>query len=89
MRSTAPVICAYPISPQTPHRRGLGLKFVRDGGLAPCEFISVESEFAACRWPSSTSAAGARTYTATASLGPAIPGRGGIQRYRPQRRPSS
>ena len=42
------VICAYPISPQTHIVEGLG-KRVKDGTLAPCEFINVESEFAAMR----------------------------------------
>src|SRR5690242_2495384 len=40
------VICAYPISPQTHIVEGLG-ELVKSGRLAPCEFINVESEFAA------------------------------------------
>ena len=40
------VICAYPISPQTHIVEGLG-EMVKSGALAPCEFINVESEFAA------------------------------------------
>ena len=40
------VICAYPISPQTHIVEGLG-ELVKDGTLTPCEFINVESEFAA------------------------------------------
>ena len=40
------VICAYPISPQTHIVEGLG-KLVSAGKLKPCEFINVESEFAA------------------------------------------
>ena len=40
------VICAYPISPQTHIVEGLGER-VKDGRLSPCEFINVESEFAA------------------------------------------
>ncbi|MGB5133398.1 MAG: hypothetical protein WBO00_12310, partial [Steroidobacteraceae bacterium] len=40
------VICAYPISPQTHIVEALG-RMVTVGRLAPCEFINVESEFAA------------------------------------------
>ena len=40
------VICAYPISPQTHIVEGLG-ELVKSGALTPCEFINVESEFAA------------------------------------------
>ena len=62
------VICAYPISPQTHIVEGLG-KMVKDGELSPCEFINVESEFAAMSVAIGASAAGARAYTATASQG--------------------
>jgi pyruvate ferredoxin oxidoreductase alpha subunit len=62
------VICAYPISPQTHIVEGLGER-VKDGSLADCEFINVESEFAAMSVAIGSSAAGARTYTATASQG--------------------
>ncbi len=62
------VICAYPISPQTHIVEGLGER-VKDGSLTPCEFINVESEFAAMSVAIGSSAAGARTYTATASQG--------------------
>jgi pyruvate ferredoxin oxidoreductase alpha subunit len=62
------VICAYPISPQTHIVEGLG-ELVKRGALAPCEFINVESEFAAMSVAIGASAAGARTYTATASQG--------------------
>jgi len=62
------VICAYPISPQTHIVEGLG-EMVKDGSLTPCEFINVESEFAAMSVAIGSSAAGARTYTATASQG--------------------
>ena len=58
------VICAYPISPQTHIVEGLG-ELVKDGSLTPCEFINVESEFAAMSVAIGSSAAGARTYTAT------------------------
>ncbi|MBK7615795.1 MAG: hypothetical protein KA375_13085 [Vitreoscilla sp.] len=62
------VICAYPISPQTHIVEGLG-ELVKNGSLTPCEFINVESEFAAMSVAIGSSAAGARTYTATASQG--------------------
>ncbi len=62
------VICAYPISPQTHIVEGLG-KLVKNGALTPCEFINVESEFAAMSVAIGSSATGARTYTATASQG--------------------
>ncbi len=62
------VICAYPISPQTHIVEGLG-ELVRSGALAPCEFINVESEFTAMSVAIGASAAGARSYTATASQG--------------------
>src|SRR4030095_14882809 len=62
------VICAYPISPQTHIVEGLGER-VKSGALSPCEFINVESEFAAMSVAIGASAAGARAYTATASQG--------------------
>jgi pyruvate ferredoxin oxidoreductase alpha subunit len=62
------VICAYPISPQTHIVETLS-DLVRTGELAPCEFISVESEFAAMSVAIGASATGARAYTATASQG--------------------
>ena len=62
------VICAYPISPQTHIVEGLGRR-VDAGELAPCEFVNVESEFAAMSVAIGASATGARAYTATASQG--------------------
>jgi len=62
------VICAYPISPQTHIVEALG-RMVTAGKLTPCEFINVESEFAAMSVAIGASAAGARAYTATASQG--------------------
>src|SRR5512144_2087400 len=62
------VICAYPITPQTHIVEGLG-EMVKSGALARCEFINVESEFAAMSVAIGASAAGARAYTATASQG--------------------
>src|SRR5512146_2075601 len=62
------VICAYPITPQTHIVEGLG-EMVKRGDLAGCEFINVESEFSALSVAIGASAAGARSYTATASQG--------------------
>lgn len=62
------VICAYPISPQTHIIEALGA-IVKSGQLSPCEFINVESEFAAMSVSIGASATGARAYTATASQG--------------------
>lgn len=62
------VICAYPISPQTHIVEALGV-MVKTGDLAPCEFINVESEFAAMSVAIGASATGGRAYTATASQG--------------------
>jgi len=62
------VVCAYPISPQTHIVEGLAA-LVKSGRLAPCEFVNVESEFAAMSVAIGASAAGARAYTATASQG--------------------
>jgi pyruvate ferredoxin oxidoreductase alpha subunit len=62
------VVCAYPISPQTHIVEGLGA-LVKSGALQPCEFINVESEFAAMSVAIGASATGARAYTATASQG--------------------
>ena len=62
------VICAYPISPQTHIVEALG-EMVKAGRIARCEYINVESEFAAMSVAIGASAAGARAYTATASQG--------------------
>jgi pyruvate ferredoxin oxidoreductase alpha subunit len=62
------VICAYPITPQTHIVEGLA-ELARTGGLENCEFINVESEFAALSVAIGASAAGARAYTATSSQG--------------------
>jgi pyruvate ferredoxin oxidoreductase alpha subunit len=62
------VVCAYPISPQTHIIEAIGA-MVKSGQLAPCEFINVESEFAAMSVSIGASATGARAYTATASQG--------------------
>ena len=62
------VVCAYPISPQTHIIEAIG-SMVKAGSLSPCEFINVESEFAAMSVSIGASSAGARAYTATASQG--------------------
>jgi pyruvate ferredoxin oxidoreductase alpha subunit len=62
------VVCAYPITPQTHIVEGLGA-LVKAGELPGCEFVNVESEFAAMSVAIGASAAGARAYTATASQG--------------------
>jgi pyruvate ferredoxin oxidoreductase alpha subunit len=62
------VICAYPISPQTHIVENLSA-LVKSGELSPCEFVNVESEFAAMSVAIGASATGARAYTATASQG--------------------
>jgi pyruvate ferredoxin oxidoreductase alpha subunit len=62
------VICAYPITPQTHIVERLS-ELVKEGSLQGCEFINVESEFAALSVAIGASAAGARAYTATSSQG--------------------
>ncbi len=62
------VVSAYPISPQTHIVEALS-DMVTTGELGPCEYLMVESEFAAMSAAIGASAAGARAYTATASQG--------------------
>ena len=62
------VICAYPISPQTHIVETLS-RLTKAGEIPHCEYINVESEFAAMSVAIGASAAGARAYTATASQG--------------------
>jgi pyruvate ferredoxin oxidoreductase alpha subunit len=62
------VICAYPITPQTHIVEGLG-EMVKEGSLTDCEYINVESEFAAMSVAIGSSAGGVRSYTATSSQG--------------------
>jgi pyruvate ferredoxin oxidoreductase alpha subunit len=62
------VIPAYPISPQTHIVEALSA-MVATGELSPCEFLNVESEYAAMSVAIGASATGARAYTATASQG--------------------
>ncbi|MBC7549954.1 MAG: pyruvate ferredoxin oxidoreductase [Cellulomonas sp.] len=62
------VICAYPISPQTHIVEELS-RMVKTRELVGCEYVNVESEFAAMSGVIGASAVGARSYTATASQG--------------------
>jgi pyruvate ferredoxin oxidoreductase alpha subunit len=62
------VIPAYPISPQTHIVEALSA-MVATGELSECEFLNVESEYAAMSVAIGASATGARAYTATASQG--------------------
>ena len=62
------VICAYPISPQTHIVESLSA-LVQSGELTGCEYLNVESEFAAMSAAIGASAAGTQAYTATASQG--------------------
>ncbi|MCP4305822.1 MAG: pyruvate ferredoxin oxidoreductase [bacterium] len=62
------VISAYPITPQTHIVEGLGA-MVKAGEIDHCEFLLVESEFGALSACIGSSAAGARSYTATSSQG--------------------
>ena len=54
------VICAYPITPQTHIVEGLG-EMVKSGQLQDCEYINVESEFAALSVGIGSSAAADQT----------------------------
>src|SRR4051794_21564773 len=67
-RCRVQVVPAYPITPQTHIVEAVGA-MAKDGSLPDCEFVTVESEFAAMSAAIGASAAGARTYTATASQG--------------------
>jgi len=62
------VIAAYPISPQTHIVERLS-RMVKRGDAGSCQYLNVESEFAALSVLIGASAAGARTYTATTSQG--------------------
>lgn len=61
------VICAFPITPQTQAVEGLS-DVVHQGRLKAA-FVNVESELAAMSYSTAACAAGARTFTATASQG--------------------
>ena len=62
------VVPAYPITPQTHIVEAVGA-MAKAGTLTSCEYLTVESEFSAMSAAIGASAAGARTYTATASQG--------------------
>ena len=77
------VVCAYPITPQTHIVEGVGA-MVKAGTLENCDFINVESEFAALSVAIGSSAVGARTYSKdfeleADSLGTVIAFRSGYQ----------
>lgn len=61
------VVCAFPITPQTQSVEGLS-DVVNNGSLKTA-FVNVESELAAMSYSTAACAAGARTFTATASQG--------------------
>jgi len=61
------VICAFPITPQTQSVEGLS--DVVNHGRLKAAFVNVESELAAISYSTAACAAGARTFTATASQG--------------------
>ena len=61
------VLCAFPITPQTQSVEGLS-DVVHHGSLKAA-FVNVESELAACAFSTAACAAGARTFSATASQG--------------------
>ncbi len=67
MQANADVVAAYPITPQTHIVEHLS-ELVADGKL-DAEFVPVESEHSAMSACCGSSAAGARTYTATSSQG--------------------
>jgi pyruvate ferredoxin oxidoreductase alpha subunit len=69
------VVPAYPITPQTHIVEAVGA-MAKAGTLSPCEYLTVESEFSAMSAAIGASAAGARTYTATASRGTPPPASG-------------
>ena len=62
------VISAYPITPQTHIVEELS-QFMADGKITNCEYMTVESEFSALSALVGSSAAGARSYSATTSQG--------------------
>ena len=74
-------ICAYPISPQTHIVEGLG-EMVKSGALAPCEFINVESRVRRDVVAIGASADRRAHLHRHRQPGPAVHGRGGLQRLR-------
>ena len=75
------VICAYPISPQTHIVENLS-QLVKAGELAPCEFVNVESEFAAMSVAIGASRDRRARLHGDRQPGPAVHGRGALQRLR-------
>ena len=75
------VVCAYPISPQTHIVEALS-ELVKSGELAPCEFINVESEFAAMSVAHRRLGRGRPRLHRDGEPGPALHGRGALQRGR-------
>ena len=73
------VVCAYPISPQTHIIEAIGA-MVKSGELAPCEFINVESEFAAMSVSIGASADGRAGLHGDREPGAAVHDRGRLQR---------
>ncbi len=73
------VICAYPISPQTHIVENLS-QLVKTGELAPCEFVNVESEFAAMSASIGASRRRRARLHGDREPGPAVHGRGALQR---------
>ena len=61
------VVCAFPITPQTQSVEGLS--DVVNHGALKAAFVNVESELAAAAYSTAACAAGARTFSATASQG--------------------
>ncbi len=62
------VVSCYPITPQTHIVEHLG-ELVKSGKLEGCEYLNLDSEYSAMSAAIGASAAGARSYTATASQG--------------------
>ena len=75
------VICAYPITPQTHIVEGLG-EMVKAGELADCEFINVESRVRRAVGGDRRLGRRRAHLHGDQQPGPAVHGRGGLQRRR-------
>jgi len=75
------VVCAYPITPQTHIVEGLG-EMVCTGELKNCEFINVESEFAALSVAIGASGGRRACVYGHRDPGPAVHGGSRLQRFR-------
>jgi pyruvate ferredoxin oxidoreductase alpha subunit len=62
------VVACYPITPPSPIVEHLG-SMIKAGKVGSCQYMTVESEFAAMSACIGACAVGARSYTATASQG--------------------